>query len=232
MHNEEKASKEAGEKTQALKEAAKHLVSLGYGVIQTGKDGDPKRPRKRNWNREVATTPEAIEEWEWPSEEGAGIAIVPFGRVVAIDIDAPNKDEKKPSREADGLYDYLLRKFPELAHAWREKTPGGGYHIVVRVSPAVDQTKLKKTAEGPYGVKVELKGWQRGAIVVAPTEVDGKPYEILHGPVPWPAYLKWEKNSLSIWGYSQSRRRPTKRGFLRRAYRPDLQIASYMRRSR
>jgi len=184
MHNEEKASKEAGAKTQALKEAGKHLVSLGYGVIPTGKDGDPKRPLKRNWNREVATTPEAIDGWEWSSEEGAGIAIVPFGRVVAIDIDAPNKDEKKPSREADGLYDYILSKFPELNYAWREKTPHGGYHIVVRVAPSVNTTKLKKTAEGPYGVKVELKGWQRGAIVVAPTEVAGRPYEILHGPVP------------------------------------------------
>jgi len=173
-----------GGKLQALREAAKHLVSLGYGVIQTGAGGDAKRPLKRNWNRDVATTPEAIEGWEWPSEEGAGIAIVPFGRVVALDLDAPNKDEKRPSPEVDLYYHSLLSKFPELAHAWREKTPGGGYHLVVRVAPSVDTTKLKKTAEGPYGVKVELKGWQRGAIVVAPTEVEGRPYEILHGPVP------------------------------------------------
>jgi P4 family phage/plasmid primase-like protien len=55
---------------------------------------------------------------------------------------------------------------------------------VVRVAPSVETPKLKKTAEGPYGVKVELKGWQRGAIVVAPTEVEGRSYEILHGPVP------------------------------------------------
>jgi len=184
MHNEEKASKEAGAKTQALKEAGKHIVSLGYGVIQTGGGGDPKRPLKRNWNRDIATTPEAVEGWTWQNERGAGIAIVPEGRVVAIDIDAPNKDEKRPSPEVDLYYHDLLRKFPELAYAWREKTPGGGYHIVVRVAPSVDTTKLKKTAEGPYGVKVELKGWQKGAIVVAPTEVDGKPYEILHGPVP------------------------------------------------
>jgi len=171
-------------KLQALKEAAKNLVSLGYGVIQTGGGGDPKRPLKRNWNRDIATTPEALEGWEWPSVEWAGIAIVPFGRVVALDLDAPNKDEKRPSPEVDLYYHNLLSKFPELAYAWREKTPGGGYHIVVRVALAVDQTKLKKTAEGPYGVKVELKGWQRGAIVVAPTEVEGRPYEILHGPVP------------------------------------------------
>jgi DNA polymerase-1 len=171
-------------KLQALREAAKHLVSLGYWVIQTGAGGDAKRPLKRNWNREVATTPEAIEGWEWPSEEGAGIAIVPFGRVVALDLDAPNKDEKRPSPEVDLYYHDLLSKFPELAYAWREKTPGGGYHVVVRVAPSVETPKLKKTAEGPYGVKVELKGWQRGAIVVAPTEVEGRSYEILHGPVP------------------------------------------------
>lgn len=184
LTTEKTADAVKGGKLQALREAAKHLVSLEYGVIQTGGGGDPKRPLKRNWNREVATTPEAIEGWEWPSEKGAGIAIVPSGRVVALDLDAPNKDEKRPAPETDLYYNDLLRKFPELAYAWREKTPGGGYHIVVRVAPSVDTTKLKKTAEGPYGVRVELKGWQRGAIVVAPTEVEGRPYEILHGPVP------------------------------------------------
>ena len=183
MHNEEKASKEAGAKTQALKEAAKHLVSLGYGVIQTGGGGNPKRPLRRGWNRDIATTPEAIDSWEWPSEEGAGIAIVPSEKVVALDLDAPNKDEKRPSTEVELCYNYLLSKFPELNYAWREKTPNGGYHIVVRVGPSVNTTKLKKTAEGPYGVKIELKGWQKASLVVAPTEVDGKPYEIKHGPV-------------------------------------------------
>ena len=103
-------------KLQALKEAAKHLVSLGYGVIQTGGGGDPKRPLKRNWNRDIATTPEALEGWEWPSVEWAGIAIVPFGRVVALDLDAPNKDEKRPSPEVDLYYHNILSRFPELAY--------------------------------------------------------------------------------------------------------------------
>jgi P4 family phage/plasmid primase-like protien len=184
MHATEGAANAAGrDKIQALKEAAKHLVSLGYGVIQTGGGGDPKRPLKRGWNREIATTPEAIDSWEWKDEKGAGIAIVPSGRVVALDIDAQNKDRNPPHQEVELYYNELLEKFSDLAHAWREKTPNGGYHIVVRVAPSVNTTKLKKTAEGPYGVKIELKGWQTGSLVVAPTEVDGKPYEILHGPV-------------------------------------------------
>ena len=172
-----------GGKLQALKEHAKYLVSLGYKVIQTGGGGNPKRPLKKNWNREIAETTEAIDSWEWKDERGAGIAIVPFGPVVALDIDAPNKDKKRPYSEVDTCYNYLLSKFPELNYAWREKTPNGGYHIVVRVAPSVNVAKLKKTAAGPYGVRIELKGWQTGAIVVAPTEVDGRPYEIQHGPV-------------------------------------------------
>jgi len=40
-------------KAHAPREAAKHLVRLGYLVIQTGKDGDPKQPLKEKRTSEI-----------------------------------------------------------------------------------------------------------------------------------------------------------------------------------
>jgi P4 family phage/plasmid primase-like protien len=172
------------DKLQALRERAKYLLEIGYWVIQTGKDGDPKRPLKVGWNLNFARKPETIDGWEWPSEEGAGIAIVPDGPVVAIDIDAPNKEGGPDASLTEMYFNELNTTFPLLAHAWKEKTPNGGYHIVVRAAPDVPIPKLKTQAQGKYGVKIELKSARRHSLVVAPTEVKGKPYETLHGPVP------------------------------------------------
>ncbi len=169
---------------QALRERAKYLVEIGYPVIQTGNGGDPKRPLKEGWNKNFTRNPETIDGWEWPSEEGAGIAIVPDGQVVAIDIDAPNKEGGPDDPHAELYFKELTSLFPLLAHAWKEKTPNGGYHIVVRAAPDVPISKLNTQAQGKYGVKIELKCDRRHSLVVAPTQVGKTPYETLHGPVP------------------------------------------------
>jgi len=171
-------------KLQALRERAKYLDSLGYPVIQTGKDGDPKRPLKVGWNKNFARNPETIDRWEWPSVEGAGIAIVPEGRVVAIDIDAPNKEGGPDASLTEMYFNELNTTFSLLVHAWKEKTPNGGYHIVVRAAPDIPISKLATQATGKFGVKIELKCDRRHSLVVAPTEVKGIPYETKHGPVP------------------------------------------------
>jgi DNA polymerase-1 len=173
-----------GGKLQALRERAKYLVEIGYGVIQTGKDGDPKRPLKKGWNKNFTRKPETIDGWEWESEEGAGIAIVPDGPVVAIDIDSPNKEGGPDDPHAELYFKELTSLFPLLAHAWKEKTPNGGFHIVVRAAPDVPISKLNTAGPGKYGAKVELKCDRRHSLVVAPTEVKARPYETLHGPVP------------------------------------------------
>jgi len=220
------------DKLQALRERAKYLLEIGYWVIQTGKDGDPKRPLKVGWNLNFARKPETIDGWEWQNVEGAGIAIVPEGRVVAIDIDAPNKEGGPDDPHAELYFKELTSRFSLLAHAWKEKTPNGGYHIVVRAAPDIPIPKLKTQAPGKYGVKIELKCDRRHSLVVAPTEVNGIPYETMHGPVPKSVLPEMGKEFFEHLGLLPKPKAPHKRGFLRRAYRPDLQIASYMRRSR
>ena len=172
------------DKLQALRERGKYLRQIGYWVIQTGGGGNPKIPLKEGWNKNFTQKPETIDGWEWPSVEGAGIAIVPDGPVVAIDIDPPNKEGGPDASLTEMYFNELNATFPLLAHAWKEKTPNGGYHIVVRAAPDIPISKLAKQATGEYGVKIELKCDRRHSLVVAPTEVKGIPYETLHGPVP------------------------------------------------
>lgn len=167
-------------KAQALREAAKRLVSLGYVVIQTGKGGEAKRPLKRAWNREPAPTPAEIEAWGWPDIRTAGIAIVPDGRVVGIDIDAPKSGGQE--RSAEALFLDLLNRFPVLNEAWIERTPSGGYHIIAKVSPEIDLNKIRKSVKLANGVIVETKSLRRAALVVHPTEIDGVPYEVIRNP--------------------------------------------------
>jgi len=169
-----------GGRAPALREAAKYLASLGYLVIQTGKDGDPKRPLKKAWNREEAVSPEDIDAWGWPDIRSAGIAVVPDGRVVGIDIDVPKSGGE--GSDADGVYNDLLDKFPVLNGAWVERTPSGGYHIIVKASPEVEIEKLRKSVKREGGVVIEIKAGRRAALVCSPTEIDGVPYEVLREP--------------------------------------------------
>jgi DNA polymerase-1 len=169
-----------GGRAPALREAAKHLVSLGYIVIQTGKDGDPKRPLRKAWNKEEAVSPEDIDAWGWPDIRAAGIAIVPDGRVVGIDIDAPKSGGRVS--DADDVYYDLLDRFPVLNDAWIERTPNGGYHIIVKAAPDIDLNKVRKTAKQANGVVIEVKYGRKAALVVNPTEIDGAPYEVLNNP--------------------------------------------------
>ncbi len=164
----------------ALREAAKYLARLGYIVIQTGRDGDPKRPVKRAWNKEAVVSPEDIEAWGWQDISSAGIAIVPDGSVVGIDIDAPKSGGR--ASEAEEVYLDLLDKFPVLNDAWIERTPHGGYHIVIKAAPDIDINKIRKSAKHSNGVVIEIKSGRRAALVCSPTEIDGVPYEVLREP--------------------------------------------------
>ena len=179
-HGKEALQKASNGKAQALREAAKQLVGLGYLVIQTGKDGDPKRPLKKAWNREPAPSPAEIEAWGWPETSSAGIAVVPDGSVIGIDIDAPKSGGQE--KEAEAIFLDLLDRFPVLNEAWVERTPSGGYHIIARVAPDVDLNKTRKSVKLANGVIIEVKSHRKAALVVAPTEIDGKPYEVVREP--------------------------------------------------
>jgi DNA polymerase-1 len=167
-------------RAHALREAAKYLVGLGYLVIQTGKDGDPKRPLKRAWNKEEAVSPEDIDAWGWPDIRTAGIAVVPDGRVVGIDIDAPKSGGRVS--DAEEVYYDLLDRFPVLNDAWVERTPNGGYHIIIKAAPDIDLNKVRKAAKQSNGVVIEVKCGRKAALVVSPTEIEGTPYEVLSNP--------------------------------------------------
>ena len=167
-------------RAHSLREAAKYLASLGYLVIQTGKDGDPKRPIKKAWNKEEAVSPEDIDAWGWPDIRAAGIAVVPDGKVVGIDIDAP-KSGGRVSDAEDVYYD-LLDRFPVLNDAWVERTPNGGYHIIIKAAPDIDLNKVRKSAKQSNGVVIEAKYGRKAALVVSPTEIDGVQYEVLSNP--------------------------------------------------
>jgi DNA polymerase-1 len=164
----------------ALREAAKYLVGLGYLVIQTGNDGDPKRPLKKAWNKEEEVSPDDIDAWGWPDIRSAGIAVVPDGRVVGIDIDAPKSGGR--SSDADEVYYELINKFPVLNDAWVERTPNGGYHIIIKAASDIDLNKVRKTAKQNNGVVIEVKHSRKASLVVSPTEIGGVQYEVLCEP--------------------------------------------------
>jgi DNA polymerase-1 len=180
MNQMGKAVNAAISKVPTLREAAKYLASLGYLVIQTGRDGDPKKPIRRAWNREAVANPDDIEAWGWPDGKAAGIAVVPDGRVVGIDIDAPKSGGKEEAAEA--VYYDLLERFPILNEAWIERTPSGGYHIFIKAAPEIDLSKIKKSAKQASGVIIEAKFGRKAALTTHPTEIDGVGYQIINEP--------------------------------------------------
>ena len=209
MSSPEKALQKASNgKAQALREAAKQLAGLGYLVIQTGKDGDPKRPLKKAWNREPAPSQAEIEAWGWPDASSAGIAVVPDGSVIGIDLDAPKSGGQE--KEAEVIFLDLLDQFPVLKEAWVERTPSGGYHIIARVAPDVDLNKIRKSVKLANGVIVEVKSHRKAALVVAPTEMDGKPYEVVREPKAIDSLPELQNDFFAYTGLGENREKAQK----------------------
>ncbi|WP_167531220.1 MULTISPECIES: AAA family ATPase [unclassified Mesorhizobium] len=110
-------------KTPTPTEIRLHLIDNGYPPIPT----DGKRPRISNWSKIVAT-PASVASWERGYADHLNTGIL-TGRVVAVDVDAPDEDVaarlSELVRSVPGGEDALCRvgRAPKTLYVFRAEEP-------------------------------------------------------------------------------------------------------------
>jgi hypothetical protein len=145
-------------------DGARLMQSRGLSVVRVHPNS--KQPVGENSGSKATTNPEVISTWPQDSNYG----IMPRGRIVILDLDAPK-----------GAGD------PTVSETWRSlrpartlttKTPKGGRHLFYRLPQGVEPEDIDNSIKRIPGVDVFAHGQKQ--VVGAGTTIDGKAYEIVH----------------------------------------------------
>jgi len=124
----------------------------GYRVVPVVPGGKRPHPALVPHGIKNATRDRAIVELWWRACPGCGVALVPPGEVLVLDVDTPEAWAK-------------LSGLTGIKRAPRARTRSGGWHLWFWVGPKGD--RLRATVRALPGV--DLRGLGRTALVVPPT---------------------------------------------------------------
>lgn len=144
-----------------------------------------KTPATPNGFLDATTDPEQIERW-W-SEADYNIGLEPEGAGWCV-VD-PDMGRAKDGRQKEGEQSLasLEGEFGALPQTYTVRTPGGGRHLYFEGSLPPTVGGLK----GGLGLDIDTRG--RGSyVVVPPSVIDGKPYEVICNadPAPLPDWIR------------------------------------------
>jgi len=160
----------------AVLEAAQRLARAGWPVFPCVPDG--KRPLTPHGMLDATTDPDGIRAW-WHRAPDANLA-VPTGQATAdvLDVDV------RPTGSGYHAFTRLAREGLLAGHSRVVATPSGGLHVyftgTTQPSSRLPDQHLDFKATGGY-------------VLVPPSVVDGRPYEVVrrsdgpHRPLDWPA---------------------------------------------
>ena len=140
-----------------LRDAALRYAEMGYAVFPCVPSG--KAPVTSHGFKDATTDSAKIDAW-WEQHPRANIGIATAGLLV-VDVDGP-----------ENAWPNDLENASQLASAALSLTPRGGRHFIFRQPPG----KTWRNTTGKLAPKVDTRG-QGGYILVAPSVVDGKPYQ-------------------------------------------------------
>lgn len=136
----------------ALREAALGYAEGGWRVLPITA-GRKAPPLARHGSKNATNDADSVR-WVWSLYPRANVAVATGGGLAVIDVDSRNGGEADPS-------------WPATLTA---RTPSGGFHLFYVVGDRV-RNSVSRLAPG-----VDVRG-DGGYVLVAPSVVDGRPYE-------------------------------------------------------